>query len=84
MPGWSHHSAVQQRTAGDLSVEVIMPDSGLIEGQTVRVVFGMAVTTLTWTSTDGKTILNAPTSVTAGTVVTLVWSIAIGSWVIFQ
>jgi hypothetical protein len=48
------------------------------------VVFGMAVTMVTWTSTDGKRILNAPAPIAAGTVVTLVWSIAIGTWVIFQ
>ena len=31
MPGWSHHSAVQQRTAGNLNVGVIMPDNGQAE-----------------------------------------------------
>ena len=31
MPGWSHHSAVTERTAGNLSVGVIMPDNGQVE-----------------------------------------------------
>jgi hypothetical protein len=31
MPGWSHHIAVKQQTAGNLSVGVIMPDNGQVE-----------------------------------------------------
>ena len=31
MPGWSHHNAVQQQTAGNLGVKVIMPDNGQAE-----------------------------------------------------
>jgi hypothetical protein len=38
MPGWSHHSAVKQQTAGNLSVGIIMPDNSQAErmNQTIK------------------------------------------------
>lgn len=58
--------------------------TGLLEGQTCRVVFNQAISAITWTSLDSQTIIGAPTSAAAGTVLTFIWSFSIGSWVIWS
>lgn len=62
--------------------------SGLLEGQRVKVVFGGGIQAITWTSTDSKTIIGAPTSAvfhsgSFGSVI-LIWTTVLNQWTAYS